>query len=294
MKIIKIKKIKKPEKVFNLHVEKNNNYIANSIVVSNCHGMRAHELKKILSKTVNAHYKLGFTGTMPSDDLDNWNVKSYLGPIIREYPSGFLAKKGYISKCNIKMLNIEYLREKWEGEYNDIKDEIFINEYRTDIIGELTNKLDHNVLILVGKVEKEGFYLEKKLNEHTDKEVVFLSGKDDVEIREKWRNECKDRNNLVIIATYGIFSQGLNIPNLKYIIMAAPFKSKIRILQSIGRSLRKHTDKKDGATIFDIVDQTVFFEKYGLIRIRYYDNEGFNIDEFLFIEGEGIIIDKVL
>jgi len=264
------------------------------IICDETHSCRALELKKILEKAVNCTYRLGFTGTMPPDDLDGWNVKGYLGPIIREYPSGFLAKKGYISKCNVKMLNVKYLQEEWEGEYNDIKNEIFVKKYRYKIIEKLTNSLDHNLLILVGKVEMEGQYLEKELKKNCNKEIVFLSGRDDVEVREKWRNKCKDRKNLVIIATYGIFAQGLNIPNLKYIMLAAPFKSKIRVLQSIGRSLRKHTDKKEGATIFDIVDQTKFFEKYGLIRLRYYDSEGFNIDEYLLIEGEEINIEGLL
>ena len=113
-----------------------------------------------------------------------------------------------------------------------------------------------------------------------DKKVVFLSGKDSIEEREKWRKECMKRKDLILIATYGIFKQGINIPNLKYIILAAPFKAKIRILQSIGRALRKHANKEKGARIYDLVDKTKFFKKYGDIRIRYYDTEGFEVKEF--------------
>ena len=91
--------------------------------------------------------------------------------------------------------------------------------------------------------------------------------------------------NIALIATYGIYQQGVNIPNLKYIVLASPFKSKIRVLQSIGRSLRVHADKEDGAYIFDIHDHTKFFDKHGDMRYRFYDSEKFNIDEYLFEEG---------
>jgi superfamily II DNA or RNA helicase len=255
------------------------------IIIDETHQSKSYELRKILSKATRAHYRFGFTGTLHSSDLDNWNVKAYLGPVIREYPSGFLADEGYISKCNVKMLNMEYQQNEWEGTYNDVRDEIFRNEYRMKIIRKIVKSVDHNMLILVGKVEKEGEYIEEILK-NCGKEVVFLSGRDDVDTREEWREKCASRKDIVIIATYGIFQLGVNIPNLKYIMMAAPFKSKIRVLQSIGRGLRKHTDKEEGAVIFDIHDHAKHFGKYGDIRIRYYDSEGFDVKEFVFTEGD--------
>jgi len=258
------------------------------VIMDECHGVKSVELKKILSKVTRAYYRLGFTGTLHSDELDNWNTKSYLGPVIREYPSGLLAEEGYISKCSVKMLNIEYQQDEWEGVYNDVKDEVFVNEYRNELLKMLVGEIDHNVLVLVGKVEKEGEFLYDQLSSIPDKEVVFLSGRDDVDLREEWRERCKKETNIVMIATYGIFTMGLNIPNLKYLILAAPFKSKIRVLQSIGRSLRKHSNKEKGAIVFDIVDQTKYFGKYGDIRVRYYDQEGFDVKDFVFEEGDSI------
>jgi len=256
------------------------------------HGAKAHELKKLLENATKAKYRLGFTGTLHAGTLDNWNTKSYLGPVIREYPAGLLADEGWISKATIHMLNIEYHQDTWDGEYHDIRDAIFQNPYRLDLIKELTEYLDHNVLILVDKVEKEGELLEGLLGTGK-KEVVFLSGRDDVKVREEWRKAAMRRKDIALIATYGIFQQGINIPNLKYIILAAPFKAKIRVLQSIGRALRIHSDKKDGAQIFDIHDHTKFFEKYGDIRLRYYDQEKFDIKEHVFYEGESFDFKKV-
>lgn len=251
------------------------------VIVDETHGAKAHELKKILSAT-EAKYRLGFTGTMPGHMLDSWNTKAFLGPLIREYPSGLLAEQGYISKCTVNMLYIDY-KKKFGGDYNEERDAVFTHPYRLKLIHKLSEKLDHNVLLLVGKVEKEGEVLKEYLKD-TNKTVVFLSGKDSIEKREMWRKKCMQENNIILIATYGIFQQGINIPNLKYIILAAPFKSEIRVLQSIGRSLRKHANKEDGAKIYDICDNTKTFKKHSMKRIRHYDNEGFEVKEFKYSE----------
>ena len=254
------------------------------IISDEVHQVKSHELKKILVKATRATYRLGFTGTLHSAELDNWNVKSYLGPVLKEYSSGFLAEKGFISKCNVHIMGIEYNDENIEGTYDEVKDVIFTNEYRLNVIDGLVSMLDHNALVLVGKVEKEGDFLAERLK-NIGKEVVFLSGRDSVEEREKWRIAMMSRNDIVLIATYGIFQQGINVPNLKYIILAAPFKSKIRVLQSIGRALRMYENKKHGAHIFDIHDHVKYLKKHGDVRYRFYDSEKFAINEYDLTEG---------
>jgi superfamily II DNA or RNA helicase len=258
-----------------------------AVIVDECHGVKSFQLKKILVKAINADYRLGFTGTLHAGKLDNLNTQSYLGPVIANYSSGFLAEKGYISKCNIKVINIEY-QEVLEGTYDEVKDLVFTNQYRLNVIKKVVNQLDHNVLILVGKVEKEGDYLKNWLQGVTKKEIVFLSGRDSIEEREKWRKACLKRKDIILIATYGIFATGVNIPNLKYIMFGAPFKSKIRVLQSIGRALRKHANKKEGAVIYDIHDHTKYLGKHGNVRFRYYGVEGFETDEIVLEEGNQI------
>ena len=259
------------------------------VIVDEVHQAQALEIKKILQHTKNAKYRLGFTGTLHSDDLNNWNTKSFLGPIIKEFSTSNLSEQGYISKAVIHMMNIEY-RDKWSGDYHELRDSIFQNEFRLKLIKTLVDDLNHNVLILVDKVEKEGEFLKDYLKD-VNKEVVFLSGKDKVDVREMWRKACMKRKDIALIATYGIFQMGVNIPNLQNIILASPFKAKIRILQSIGRALRKHANKLEGAQIFDIHDHIKFFEKYGDIRLRHYDSEGFEIHEHVYHEGTIISFD---
>jgi superfamily II DNA or RNA helicase len=265
------------------------------VIVDEVHHSKSKSLKDILSKCSKAFFRLGFTGTMPPDDLDNWSTKAYLGPIIREYSAGELASDGWISKCTVNFLNIEYSNDRWDGIYTEVKQQVFENPFRLNMIKELVNGLNHNVLLLVGKVEDEGELLKKHLIEsNTNKEVIFLSGKDNVDIREKWRKECIKRKDVSLIATYGIFQQGINIPNLKYIILASPFKSKIRVLQSIGRSLRKHADKENGAQIFDIHDDAKYLSEYGNIRLRYYNSERFQVNEHVFQEMNELDLSSVI
>jgi len=293
MKLIKRTEIKNSNIVYNLHINNNNNYIANDIVVSNCHSAKAHEIKKILNLCTNADYRLGFTGTMPLPPLDIWNVKSYLGPIIREYGAGQLGKEGYISKANIIIVDIKYQND-YKGTYNEVKDEIFKNPFRLKVLKEIIRSTKGNILLLVGKVEKEGTLLKEYLETQVDfhdtlkKDIVFLHGSTKVQEREYWRKECEKRKNIVLIATYGIFQQGINIPSLKYIVLASPYKSKIRVLQSIGRGLRNHKSKKDGAYIYDIFDDCKYLYDHGVKRERHYNSEGFELTDIVLQEGDEI------
>jgi superfamily II DNA or RNA helicase len=255
------------------------------VIVDECHGSSAYQLQNILVKAVNATYRLGFTGTLHSGKLDLLNTQAYLGPVIADYSSGELAEQGYIAKCKVEVINIEYSNE-YAGTYDEVKDDVFRNTYRLGIIKHIINKLDHNVLLLVGKVEKEGDYLKNWLSGTINKEIVFLSGRDSIDEREKWRQECMKRKDIALIATYPLFAQGVNIPNLQYLLLISPLKSKIRVLQSIGRALRKHIDKKNGAIIYDIHDHVVFLDKHNTIRFRYYVSEGFNINEYFLNEGD--------
>jgi superfamily II DNA or RNA helicase len=251
-----------------------------AVVCDETHLSKSTEIKTILSMMPNTKFRFGVTGTLPDNRLDLMNVQSFIGPVLKEIPASYLASKGYLSFCNVNVINIKY-KEKFEGSYDVVRDQIFTNEFRLEFINDIVKRLDSNVLLLVGLVEKEGEllrdYLEDKLS---GKDVVFLSGRDSALEREDWRKKLDREKNIVLIATYPIFQQGVNIPSLKYLMMAAPYKSKIRVLQSIGRALRKHAEKGIAAQIIDIADQTTYFKKQGKIRKEYYEGEEFSITEY--------------
>jgi superfamily II DNA or RNA helicase len=246
-----------------------------AMIGDECHQNKAHELKKIFSKS-RAKYRIGFTGTLPNHQTELYNVKAFLGPVLKEYPSGLLAEQGYISKCNVKAIHVKHPNIE-SNNYHGIKSEVFNDRSRLNIIIDLVKKADQNILLLVNYLN-EGDKLVKAINRNTDKEVVFLSGKDKTTIREEWRQKMMNQKNIALIATYGIFQQGINIPNLKYLVMASPTKSKIRTLQSVGRTLRLHDNKKEGSIIYDIIDEVKFLMKHGEKRLQYYESEGFEIE----------------
>jgi len=253
--------------------------IFDCVICDETHLSRAREIMTILRKATNAFYRLGFTGTMPTSILDNWNIKSFLGPIIREYGPGQLSQLGFVSKCNVHIYNIKY-PDEFSGSYSEVQDMVFSNRFRLATIRNMIEECDNSVLILVGKVDKEGKVLQSYLSEHlSDREVFFIWGDTPVKEREYWRKEMENRRNIVLIATYQIFATGINIPSLKYLILASPYKSKIRVLQSIGRTLRLHAEKLNGSHVYDIIDHTKYFLDHGTKRAQYYSSEGFNIIE---------------
>jgi superfamily II DNA or RNA helicase len=258
----------------------------NCVIIDEVQSVRGIVLRTLLSKSKNIKWRFGFTGTMPPNKLDTWNVKSYLGPILKEFGSNDLAEQGFISKCNVEFIQVNY-NDEFRGDYNKVKDSVFTNKQRLSLIHNTIKNIDDNVLVLVGKVESEGKFLKDYLDRCgiSDKEVVFISGDTKVEEREKWRKECEERKNIILIATYGILSVGVNIPSLGHILFASPFKSKIRILQSIGRALRLHKDK-EYATIYDIADQVTYLTDHSIKRLRYYIREKFNVNETTVNESE--------
>jgi len=250
------------------------------VIVDEVHSSKSLVLRTLLSKCINATWRFGFTGTMPENKIDTWNVKSYLGPIVKTIKASELADLGYITQCKIESISIDYSNPNYySGDYQIIKEKAFNNKARMTLLKNIVNKVDSNILVLVGKVEKEGVVLKEFFeNSKVNKEVVFIHGDTKPEDREFWRNELGKRNNIIIIATYQIFSVGINIPSLKYILFASPFKSKIRTLQSIGRTLRKH-EAKDFSVIYDIIDNVKFLEDHGVKRHRYYNSENFEVNE---------------
>lgn len=277
MKIKNIKKIEKPNKVYNLHVNNNNNYIANNIVVSNCHSSKSKEINSIM-RACKCKYKFGVTGTIPDHPLEKMRVISYIGPIWKKYNAKWLADNGYLSHCKVKQIKIKYKEGIKSRDYEDIRKDIFRRPYRLNIIKGITSNLE-NSLILVERVEDEGEYIKDYLSKNLkNKKVIFLSGKDKPEEREKWRKKMEKEKNIVLIATYGIFSTGINIKALNNILLISSSKSKIRVLQSIGRSLRLHENKKDGAIIWDFSDQVKNLRDHSNSREKFYDKEEFETE----------------
>ena len=138
--------------------------------------------------------------------------------------------------------------------------------------------------MLFTKVEKHGKPLFNLIDKRLDKKrnVYYISGETGVVTRESIRGRLENEKNGVLIASYGTLSTGVNIKSLKYVIFASPYKSEIKVLQSIGRILRK-CEGKEYAVLFDIVDdlryknkKNYFFKHYER-RFDIYKTEKFPV-----------------
>lgn len=263
----------------------------NTVIIDEVHGAKADKLKELLQECPQAKFRIGMTGTMPTHSLEYKNVMSYLGPVLVQYTGKDLANLGYISHCTVKPIKVIYedsLNEK-KNDYTYVRDTIFENPFRMGLIKHLVKKTKNSVLILIEKVEKEGKVLERELKDcFPDRNVVFISGKDKAIVRDEARKLMDRTDNMVIIATYPVFQQGVNIKSLRTIILASSTKSFIRVIQSLGRALRKHVSKEvGGAELWDICDQTKYLKDHGEKRERHYIKEGHEIVEHVVKERSG-------
>lgn len=257
------------------------------VIVDECQGAKSTEVLELMKKTSNAEYRFGCTGTIPDSKLDIANIKSFIGPIIRRYSVRELTDAGFLNNCSIEIYNLCY-EDKITGKINEVKEQLFNNQFRKNVIYDVVEKNEgENILILVGLVEKEGKVLERDLKERfPDKQVKFIHGKIKTKEREEWRQKCIKENNVILIAIYQLFQQGINIPNLSCIILGSSYKAKIRTLQSIGRALRKPDGKKK-SKIIDLVDHSnKFLPKHAQERMKFYEKEEFEINEIDLYESE--------
>jgi len=256
------------------------------------HNFKAKSLTSILSKMRECEYRFGTTGTLDGTQTHRLVLEGLFGKILRVTSTKDLMDKGALAKLDINVLLMKYNDELCKAmngqKYNDEVDFIVKYEPRNRFISNLALDQKGNTLILFQFVEKHGKPLHSMISERADKDrkVFYVSGETGVDAREEVRNITEQEKNAIIVASMGVFSTGINIRNLHNIIFASPSKSQIRILQSIGRGLRKSDDGRP-TTLFDLADDLHwkksknFTLNHAAERIKIYSREKFkyNIHE---------------
>jgi superfamily II DNA or RNA helicase len=177
----------------------------------------------------------------------------------------------------------EFRRQVSQGKYQDEIDFIVRYPARNNFIANLALDQNGNTLILFNFVEKHGKPLHDLLTEkiNNNRKLFYVSGETDVDTRERVREITEKEKNAIVVASLGTFSTGINIRNLHNIIFASPSKSQIRVLQSIGRGLRKSDDGRN-TKVFDIADDLQYKSKknytlnHAAERIKIYSKEKFS------------------
>jgi len=256
------------------------------LIVDECHKLRrGNKICKLLDKIPTLR-RVGFTGTLPEDDIDKWNIFNYIGPVIYKKTTTELreiAGDKYIANAQALSLLLQYDKipdytsvssmQKYRLEL----DFIHSNEYRNKVIKNVVKKLQNNCLILVDHID-HGQTLYNNLITIENKQVFFIQGSVEIEDRLKIQQMMEAHNNVVCVAISKIFSTGISIKNIHYIMFAAGGKSKIKTLQSIGRGLRTH-ENKTILTLIDIVDDLVYGKAHYNKRKEFYALEKIKITE---------------
>ena len=256
------------------------------VIGDECHQFKAKSLTSIMTKLVNCKYRFGFTGTLDGTETNKLVLEGLFGKAKQFVKTKELIDSDHLSAFKIKCLVLKHTDEEKKlaskMNYQNEMDYIVGHNRRNKFIQNLTISLNGNTLLLFQYVDKHGKILydmiSKKVQE--GRKVFFVYGGTDADTRENIRSITENETNAIIIASYGTFSQGINISNLHNIIFASPSKSRIRNLQSIGRGLRKG-EAKDKAVLFDISDDLRHKAKVNYTlnhfaeRVKIYNSEEF-------------------
>lgn len=289
MKIKKIEKVNINEDVYNLHIKDDHNYIVEGVVVSNCHTAKADSIKGIMEKLADCPYRVGLTGTLDDVKTNIMVLQGLFGKIFRMETTKNLMDRGILSKLEINMLELRHPEQDCQKvstmKYKEEMDFICSHMKRNLFIKNLSLKLKGNTLVLFQYVEKHGDILRNLIETDAtaNRKIFYVFGGTAAAQREEIRGIVENEKDAIIIASYGTFSTGINIRNIHNVILASPSKSKIRILQSIGRGLRLATGKSC-MNLFDIIDDLSFNGKnnyvlnHALERFKYYEAEQFEFE----------------
>lgn len=254
------------------------------LIVDEVHKLRKNNKINKVIKNIHTNNRFGFTGTMPESEEDQWNIIGKIGPILYEKNSFQLRTEKYIANAEAVILKLEYKnapqhfmrRATDPGErYRKESEFLRANDFRNNTLSTIVNNFTNNGLILVDYIE-HGEILHKTFKERCkDKQVYFIRGDVPVEDRDKIKKLIEKETNIICVAISKIFSTGISMNNLHYIVFAGGGKAKIKILQSIGRGLRKHKDKKK-VIIIDVADQLYYGIKHMNKRLSIYKEENLN------------------
>ena len=235
-----------------------------TIIVDEVHQAKADVLKNLLTQNF-AHVPIrwGLTGTIPKEQFEFQGIKAGLGEVINHISAHDLQQKGVLANCHVNIVQTDDVQEF--SNYQEELKYLVTSEHRIDWIGKLVDKIKDsgNTLILVDRISA-GKMLEERLENS-----VFVSGETKGTDRKEHYDSIKDSTNKIIIATYGVAAVGINIPRIFNLVLIEPGKSFVRVIQSIGRGIRKAEDK-DFVQIWDITSRCKFAKRHLTQRKKYY------------------------
>jgi len=242
------------------------------VMVDEVHSAKADGLKTLLTGVM-SHIPIrwGLTGTIPKAKFEAQALFVSLGPVINKLSASELQDQGVLAKCHV---NIVQLQDKVEfSNYQSELKHLLEDKNRLDKIADLIDKIKDsgNTLILVDRVNA-GNEIVSRIPDS-----VFISGETKLTERKDEYDSVAISNGKVIVATYGVAAVGINIPRIFNLVLIEPGKSFVRVIQSIGRGIRKAEDKEH-VMIWDITSSCKFAKRHLTQRKAFYNEANYPFD----------------
>ena len=242
------------------------------VMVDEVHMAKADALKTLLTGVfAKVPIRWGLTGTIPKAKFEAQSLFVSLGPVISKLSASELQDQGVLAQCHV---NIVQLKDDVEfTNYQSELKHLLEDTHRLDAIAELILKIKEsgNVLVLVDRVNA-GKEIISRLPDS-----VFVSGATNMVDRKEEYDEIATSTNKIIVATYGVAAVGINIPRIFNLVLIEPGKSFVRVIQSIGRGIRKAEDK-DFVQIWDITSSCKFAKRHLTQRKTFYKEANYPFD----------------
>ena len=248
------------------------------------HLFKSKSLTNIMTKLVDCKYRFGLTGTLDGTQTHRLVLEGLFGSVEKVVSTKELIDNKTLANLNIECIVLKHKEENCklvkDYSYAEEIDYLVLQPDRNNFITSLCNNLKGITLCLYQLVEKHGKPLYELMKDF-DRKVFFVYGGTDAKTRNDIRGIVEKEKNAIIIASYGTFSTGINISNINNVVFSSPSKSRIRVLQSIGRGLRTSASK-DSIRLFDLSDDLSYKSKINFTlnhfneRLNIYNEEQFN------------------
>jgi superfamily II DNA or RNA helicase len=234
-------------------------------MVDEVHMAKADALKTLLTSIMaRVPIRWGLTGTVPKEDFEFQSIHVSLGPVVSRLAAAELQDRGVLAQCHVNIVqlvdHVEYSNYQSELKY------LLEETGRLDTMAKVIQQVNEtgNTLVLVDRTEC-GRQLVQRLGDKS----VFVSGATKAKDRQDEYDEVADATGKIIVATYGVAAVGINIPRIFNLVLIEPGKSFVRVIQSIGRGIRKAEDK-DHVQIWDITSTCKFAKRHLTKRKQFY------------------------
>ena len=234
------------------------------VIVDEVHMAKADALKTLLTGAMSrVPIRWGLTGTIPKEKFESQSLLVSIGPVISQLAASELQDRGVLAQCHVNIVQLvdhaEFTNYQSELKY------LLEQEDRLSTIANLVRQVNAtgNTLVLVDRIAA-GQALVAQLDD-----AVFVSGSTKAGDRQSEYDEIATSTGKIIVATYGVAAVGINLPRIFNLVLLEPGKSFVRVIQSIGRGIRKAEDK-DHVEIWDITSTCKFAKRHLTKRKQFY------------------------